>query len=322
MRIALLAYDQCLASELFALRDVLAMGDRISALRGGRRLEVSIVTASEREVCTAGGARIAANPPVPGIDLLVVPGFDLLDRDGIDLRLAALQPEIDLLRTISAGGVAVASICVGAFLLGAAGLLDERRATTAWLFGDELARRHPRARIDRDALLVEDGGVTTTGAFTASHDLALHLIDRRLGAAAARATRNIALIEGHVAGQGPFVDPSLLPGRATAFSARVETWLRERLGEPYSLTALADGLGASRRTLLRRYKAERGQPPLTFLQGERIEQAKLLLEQTALGVAEIAHRVGYEDVSAFRTLFGRRTGATPGSYRQRFQRRA
>lgn len=321
MRIALLAYDQCLASELFAVRDVLAMGDRISALQGGRRLEISIVTASEREVCTAGGARIAANPPVPGIDLLVVPGFDLLDRDGIDLRLAALQPEIDLLRAVSAGGVAVASICVGAFLLGAAGLLDDRRATTAWLFGDELGRRHPRARVDRDALMIEDAGVTTAGAFTASHDLALRLIDHGLGDSAARATRNIALIEGHAAGQGPFVDPGLLPSRAQAFSDRVEAWLRERLRSPYSLATLADGIGASTRTLLRRYKAERGRTPLTFLQGERVELAKLLLEQTALSVAEIAHRVGYEDVSAFRTLFARRTGATPGGYRQRFQRR-
>ena len=320
MHIQILAYDDCLASELFAFHDVITMGGRLAGARGEPAIKVSIATLSGREVTLAGGARIKGRRPETANDLLVVPGFDLLDLDGMEARLAALRPEIEYLRARAATGGPVASICVGAFVLGQAGLLDDRAVTTAWLFTDELARRHPRARVNRDALIVEDGLLTTAGAFTASHDLALHLIDRHCGQGAARATRNVALIDSGRTSQRPFVDPGLLPSRAATFSSRVETWLMEHLRDPYSLKSLADGLATSSRTLLRRYKAERGRTPLAYVHSARVERAKLLLEQTALSVAEIAHHVGYEDVSAFRILFGRHAGASPGSYRQRFQR--
>ena len=321
MHVEVLAFEGCLASELFAFRDVLIMAGRLSVARGGPLLQVTLRTAANRRVRMAGGAWIDPHSGGPEGGLLVVPGFDLADVSDIDAKLAALEPE---LRYLAARGAAsrMGSICVGAFLLGAAGLLEGRRATTAWAFADELQRRWPACHVDGDAMLLDAGPIVTCGAFTAAHDLALHIVEAELGDEIARATRNLALIEGGRSSQAPFFDLNLLPNRARHFADRVESWLIEQLGTPYSLPALAQAMGASSRTVLRRYSVERGRTPLLFLQKARVMQAKLLLETTTLGIHEITHRVGYQDVSAFRELFARLAGSTPGAHRRRFSRMA
>jgi transcriptional regulator GlxA family with amidase domain len=321
LNIGILVYDGCLASELFGFRDLVAIGDHIAAQRRAPRLSVRLVTVDGRRAKTSGGERLSGLDGTNlGLDLVVVPGFFLGDPRYVGTQMRAIAPEAALLKRLIAGGTKVASICVGAFVLGAAGLLDRRRATTAWLFAEELARSCPEALIDRTALMISDGPVTTTGAFAAVHDLAVAVIAEHCGSEVARATRNLTLVDASRSSQTPFIDSRLIPRPAPGFSGRVEAWLRQRMSAPYVLDTLADAMAVSSRTLLRRFKAERGISPLALLQTLRIDRAKVMLEESSRSIDGIALEVGYSDISTFRRLFQKLTGSPPGAYRRRFSR--
>jgi transcriptional regulator GlxA family with amidase domain len=169
-----------------------------------------------------------------------------------------------------------------------------------------------------DEVLVHDGPVTTAGAFSAVFDLALHLIRKHCGDQVARATARIALVADNRRSQAPHVDEALRTMRAEPFSEAVRRHLRDRLADPYDLTALARAHAVSTRTLLRRFAAETGESPLAFLQRSRIDAAKRLLEAPDARVAAVMERVGYLDPAAFRKLFVRHTGMTPAAYRRQF----
>ena len=318
-RVAILAYDGCLATEVYGLSDLLQMANRVIDARGGRdrRFRVSVVSPA------AGTIRPASGPPLTtsrarGVDQLVVPGFEAVPGQDLDRVLDGLEREAAFVRRVASRGVPVASVCVGAFVLGQAGLLDDRAATTGWLFSSPLAARHPRATVRSDEVLVHDGPVTTAGAFSAVFDLALHLIRQHCGDAVARATARIALVADNRRSQAPHIDEALRTLRAEPFSHAVQQHLRERLADPYDLTALARAHAVSTRTLLRRFGAETGESPLAFLQRSRIDAAKRLLEAPGARVAEVMERVGYLDPAAFRKLFLRHTGMTPATYRRQF----
>jgi transcriptional regulator GlxA family with amidase domain len=163
--------------------------------------------------------------------------------------------------------------------------------------------------------LVEDSGVITTGGFSVAFDLAAHLIRAEGGEALALAFGKFAMLDVRRESQGPYIDESLLNRSAEAFSDAVKQWLKTRLAEPYRLERLARSFAVSPRTLLRRFQAEAGESPLSFLQRARIEAAKVLLASTPLSVAAITERVGYANLSTFVRFFGRQEGMTPGKYR-------
>ena len=318
-RVGVLVYDGCFASEAFGIVDLLTLANRITAFGGEPApFTTSVHAARPGTICVSGGTDLRAARMSYGLDLLVVPGFDLEPRQDISRRLAGLHDEVVLLRRACVRGVPMASVCVGAFLLGEAGLLDGRRATTAWLFADELARRNPNTVVDASALLVEDGSVTTTGAFSAAQDLALHLIRLRAGAAVARRTAMVALAAPGRTTQAPYIDETLRENANQAFSSRVRHDLLANLDQAYALATLAAAHHVSTRTMLRRFRAETGQTPLDFLQTARISRAKLLLESTSLSVSEIARAVSYHDTSTFRRLFAKAVGMTPSGYRHSF----
>jgi transcriptional regulator GlxA family with amidase domain len=225
-----------------------------------------------------------------------------------------------MLRHRRHAGGRVASICVGAFLLASAGLLDGRRATTAWLFADRLAAMFPAVSVDASAVLVEDGGVTTTAAFSAAADLAHALMWRHAGPDVARLASRVTLTAVRRTSQTPFVDRSLLsPPSSTSFADAVHGWLAAHLDEPFDLARVARDLRVSTRSLLRRFGQEAGISPLQYLQRLRVERAKHLLESTDLRLYEIAARVGYVDQAAFRKVFRAHTATNPSGYRQRFR---
>ncbi|HXH81224.1 GlxA family transcriptional regulator [Nocardioides sp.] len=318
-RIGVLLYDGCLASEGLGLVDVLAVANRVAFHTGQPEpFRTSIHAARPGQVRAANGVEVRARRIDYALDLLVVPGFDLDPGQDLDHRLLERSADVKLLQRVAVSGIPIAGVCVGAFLLGAAGLLDGRRATTSWLFADDLARRHPEATVDPRAMLVEDGPITTTGAFSASVDLALHLVRLHAGEAVARPTSNITLTKQGRSSQSPYVDDTLHQRVRRDFSTEVRRHLVDHMAERYDLPALAATHHMSTRTLLRRFRNETGQTPLDFLQSARVARARQLLEGTDLSVAEVARRVGYADTSTFRRLFTGAVSMTPSHYRRTF----
>ncbi|CAM5401319.1 AraC family transcriptional regulator [Streptomyces finlayi] len=318
LRVSVLAYPGCFASEVYGVPDLLTMAGHVS---GGREpaFEVSVVS-PRRQVSASGGTALDVSAVRPA-DVLVVPGFELSPTLDLDATLARLGPEVAVIRAQAAAGAAVVSICVGAFLVAGAGLLDGREATTSWLFADRLAHRFPEVRVFPQRLVVTDRGVTTTAGFSAMYDFALQLIRTHHGSGVARSTARIALVDDARSTQAPYVDPALLPTPGREFSLGVKRWLDQHLDARYDLPALAREFHVSTRTLLRRFGDEAGVTPLAYLQAARVQRARHLLETTDRTVAGVAADVGYRDTGTFSSVFARHTGRRPGEYRAAFRRR-
>ncbi|MGW0045408.1 GlxA family transcriptional regulator [Rhodococcus sp. NPDC003348] len=324
MRIGILAYDDCFATEVFAVSDILRIANRVARENGTSRTDLfrtTVVAAGDGPVAAAGGFTIGAQRWHHRFDLLVVPGFDVSPTEDLDVRLADRGREIDFLRAAARHNTRIASVCVGAFLLGEAGVLDGRRSTTSWLFASQLARRYPRSTVCAESLVVGDGHVTTTAAFSASLDLATAIVRDHLGASVARATARITLVSENRASQAPYVVESMVPTTSGPFATAVQRWLVDHLTEPYNLSRLADAFHVSTRTLLRRYGGEEGRTPLAFLQEARIAAAKRLLADTDVPIGDIPRRVGYQDPGTLRRMFVDRVGIGPAEFRRRFRAR-
>ncbi|QYF94139.1 helix-turn-helix domain-containing protein [Massilia sp. PAMC28688] len=321
--IAILAYEGCMGMEVFGLCDTLLMANRVAAALGhaGPLFQVAVLGMLGESVAAAGGFRIGTRRASRRLkaDLLVVPGMELADRASCLRPLTHLAAEAAYLDAMFARGIPVAATCVGAFLLGEAGLLDGRRATTSWLFAPDLALRFPHADVQAAAMLVSDGGVTTTGSFSAAFDLAMDLVRQSAPPRVLRAVARMAMLDENRTSQAPYIDARMMAPPAAGFGASVRAWIDHRLAEPYDLQRLADSFHVSPRTLLRRFKDDTGATPLGYLQRARVDKARLLLESTTLAVAQVTGQVGYGDVATFSTLFKRLVGHTPAEYRRRFR---
>ncbi|MFF2515790.1 GlxA family transcriptional regulator [Streptomyces sp. NPDC058086] len=321
LRVGVLAYPGCFASEVFGVPDLLAMATHVAAAQGSVQpaYEASVIS-PRRRVIAAGGSVLDVSAVRP-VDVLIVPGFELSPTLDLDATLANLRPEAASIRSQAASGTAVVSICVGAFLVAEAGLLDGRQATTSWLFADRFARRYADVRLRPESLVVTDRGVTTTAAFSAMYDFALQFIREHDGPRVARSTARIALVDDARSTQAPYVDPGLIPTVGREFSLSVKRWLDQNLRARYDLPTLAKEFHVSTRTMLRRFGDEAGETPLAYLQTVRVRRARHLLETTDRTVASIAADVGYGDPGAFSGIFARHTGQRPREYRAIFHRR-
>ncbi|GAA5004598.1 GlxA family transcriptional regulator [Streptomyces siamensis] len=321
LRIGVLAYPGCFASEVYGVPDLLAMSTHVASAQGSGppAYETSVVS-PRRRVIASGGSALDVSAVRP-VDVLIVPGFELSPTLDLDATLAGLSPEVATIRAQSAAGTAVVSICVGAFLVAEAGLLAGREATTSWLFADRFARRYTDVRLRPDSLVVTDRGVTTTAAFSAMYDFALQFIRQHDGPRVARSTARIALVDDARSTQAPYVDSRLVPTVGREFSLAVKRWLDQNLTSRYELPALAREFHVSTRTMLRRFGDETGETPLAYLQTARVRRAGHLLETTDRTVASIAAEVGYRDPGTFSGVFARHTGRRPREYRAMFRRR-
>jgi transcriptional regulator GlxA family with amidase domain len=244
---------------------------------------------------------------------VIVPGTHA--RDGIDPRVPAA------LRGAAADGRRLVSICTGAFVLGAAGLLDGRPATTHWKRADDFARRYPAVRLDPRVLYVDDGQVLSSAGLAAGIDLCLHLIRRDFGAAVANeVARHVVVSPVRPGGQAQFIDTPLPQAGGESLEG-ARAWTLQRLDRPVTLDELARQAQVSVRTLSRRFRAETGLSPLQWLLHQRVERARELLESTSLSVDEVARSSGLGTADSLRTHLLRRVGLTPTAYRTAFTRR-
>lgn len=257
-----------------------------------------------------------AGVPAAGVRMLLVPGGDE------EPLVAALEDHAltDWIAEAAAAAPRVCSVCSGAFLLRAGGLLAGRRATTHWRGLDALALGRAAPQVDRTALFVEDAGVWTSAGVTAGIDMALAIVARDLGRDIALAVaREMVLFLIRPGGQAQFSAPLDLQARAAGSDLLdLPPWLEARLAERLTVAAMAEAMGMSERSFHRRCRATFGETPLALLQRLRIDRARMLLEQSALPLKLIAHRSGLGDEANLRRQFRAALGITPIAYRQRF----
>ncbi|MEU8002052.1 helix-turn-helix domain-containing protein [Catellatospora sp. NPDC049111] len=245
-------------------------------------------------------------------DTIILPGSADLDRVPDEV--------LDALRAAAARGARIASICSGAFILAATGLLDGLRATTHWVAAGLLARRHPQIDVDPDVLYVDNGQLLTSAGAAAGLDLCLHLIRRDHGSAvAADAARLSVMPLEREGGQAQFVVHDQPPTPRGSRFEPVLTWMEDNCADDLSLDDIAARAGMSARSLNRRFREQTGTTPLQWLLRARIRRAQHLLEATTAPVDRIAAQVGFGSSTAFRDRFKRIVGTSPQQYRRTFR---
>ncbi|MEU7754499.1 helix-turn-helix domain-containing protein [Micromonospora sp. NPDC049171] len=313
--VAVLALDQVAPFELGVLAEVFGT-DRTADGFPGYRFQV----------CSPDGAPVRTSSGfhlTPHADLGPVDEADLVAIPAHSQGTSVPSPVLDALRRADAREAHLFSVCSGAFLLGEAGLLDDRECTTHWRYVDELQRRHPRARVRCNSLYVQDGRLLTSAGTAAGIDACLHLIRQEHGSATAtRLARRMVVPPHRDGGQSQYVEAPIPKAPEAPTLEPVLEWLMGHLDRTTTVEELAARAGMAPRTFARRFRAETGTTPHDWLTNQRVLLARRLLEETPLSVEAVADQCGFGDAAALRHHFTRRVGATPHSYRTTFRDRA
>jgi len=274
-----------------------------------------VIGPGEPILSASAGLRLIAEPLPPAegpLDTLVVAG-------GPGVVAACADPALlDWVRARASRARRVASVCTGAFLLAAAGLLDGRRAVTHWAHCERLARQHPRIQVEPDPIFVRDGPLWTSAGVTAGIDLTLALVEEDLGREAALAiARHLVMFLKRPGGQAQFSAALALQTGGDRF-ADLHGWIGENLRADLSLPVLASQAGMSERSLSRHYRLATGMTPAKGVECLRIEAARRALSETDKPVKRIARDCGFGSEETMRRSFLRHVGASPQDYRARF----
>ena len=257
----------------------------------------------------------------------ISPDHDLAPADEADLVAVvpydtAHEPParvLDALRSAHARGAWVMSACTGAFALGAAGLLDDRRCTTHWRHTEELARRFPAAKVDPDVLYVADGNVLTGAGTAATVDAGLHVIRQEHGSAIATMIARRMVVPPHRdGGQAQFIETPVVSAECETLQP-VLSHVMQTLDRPHTVDTMAELAHMAPRTFARKFRAETGATPHDWLTGQRLLLARRLLEDSDLGVDAIADRAGFGSAATLRHHFAHRLSTTPQAYRGTFK---
>jgi transcriptional regulator GlxA family with amidase domain len=258
----------------------------------------------------------AAGPEVlASADTVIVPGT----RHAPARDDGTLAPEVRAALDSIRPGTRLVSICTGAFVLAAAGLLDGRPATTHWKFADALRRMHPEVRVDERVLFVDDGDVLTSAGLAAGIDLCLHVIRSDHGAQVANAVARYCVVSPwREGGQAQFIDRHV-PTTDDASTAATREWALRHLDDDLTVERLAGHAHMSTRTFSRRFRDETGQAPGAWIRSRRVDRARELLESRELSVDEVARRSGLGTGGNLRHHLRRGIGMSPSSYRKVYQ---
>ncbi|WP_431930155.1 GlxA family transcriptional regulator [Nonomuraea jabiensis] len=289
-----------------------------SANEFGGRYRLSMVSADGHEVTTSAGTRLSVDLAIQDAhessDVLLIPGgpgWDQLIKD---------DALLDIVRGLDASSRRTASVCTGAFLLAAAGLLDGRRATTHWRHSRELALRFPAVQVEPDAIFVQDGKVLTSAGVSAGIDLSLALVEEHCGADVARAVaRDLVVFMQRPGGQSQFSVRARAPHTRQELLRRVLDAVAEDPGADHTLSAMARRAGVSSRHMTRLFCDEVGTTPARYVEQIRLEAAQALLETGDDPMAVIARRTGFGSAESLRRAFVRNLNVTPGAFRARFR---
>jgi transcriptional regulator GlxA family with amidase domain len=250
---------------------------------------------------------------LPKADLVAIPAFAASSLGaGLDPRI------VGAVRAAADAGAIILTVCSGAFLAGAAGLLDGRKCTTHWRYVDQLAEMFPEATVDPDVLFVDEGNLITSAGTAAGIDACLHLVRREIGSAAANGiARRMVVPPQRDGGQRQFIERPVAACTSDSLSATL-AWMTENLEHPHTIDDLAARSTMSTRTFARRFAAETGTTPVKWLTNQRVLYAKQLLEDTDDGLEQIAAQAGFGSGALLRHHFQRVVGIAPTEYRRRF----
>jgi transcriptional regulator GlxA family with amidase domain len=282
----------------------------------------------EFRLCAAqpGPLRTTAGLVVPtshGLDQLAEADTVVVAACSRDVQI---DPPVGLLRAVRkahALGRRIVSVCSGAYVLAAAGLLDGRRATTHWMNAMDFSHRFPDVKFDPTSLYIEDGAILTSAGTGSAIDLCLHLVRQDFGSAVANEVARRMVVPPHrEGGQTQYARPPVRVRRTNGTLAPVLEWARRRLHEQLTVPQLAREAGLSERTFARRFRETLGTTPLQWILQERVRLAQELLETTDVPIETVAGRTGFGSATNLRYHFGKLTGVSPQTYRHVFRHRA
>jgi len=317
IEIGILLYAGAQMSAVLGLTDLFGVANRLSAEHGGTNpKDLRISHWQSRDKPSYELVRVFdthQQQPQKLVGLILPPNLNTDPQGG---AIPELQRWVE---TQHASGCIVCSVCGGALLLAKTGLLNGRTATTHWTFSQTLADRFPQIRVDTEKLIIDDGDIITAGGLMARVDLGLKLVDRFLGPTVMLETAQFFLVD--VSGrQQRFYSnfsPKLHHGDEPIL--KVQQWLQNSDVGSLSVSTMAAKARMGERTFLRRFQKATGLTPTEYVQHLRVGKARESLEFSSLAMKEIAWKVGYEDYGAFRKVFQKIMGLSPGDYRLRFR---
>jgi len=309
--VAVVAFDGVVLGDLSTACEVFGLARRKD---GGFAYEVRVCS----ESVDVESMHVALRVPfrlssLAKADTVIVPGIN-------DVTRPVSAPVLRAIRRSAERGARVASICTGAFVLAATGVLDGLRATTHWLAAADLARRHPSIDLDANVLYVDNGRVLTSAGAAAGFDLCIHMVRRDLGADIAASVARLAVMPlERAGGQAQFIEhapPSETPGAMRPLL----TWMEQNLSRELPLPVIARRAAMSTRTLSRRFREQVGATPAAWLAHARVRRAQRLLETTDLAIEQVAAEAGFGSATVMREHFGTLVGTSPLPYRRAFSR--
>jgi transcriptional regulator GlxA family with amidase domain len=312
-RVLVLAVENCQSLDVLGPVEVFDHASR--EVPGAYRVE--LVGPTERGTITmSSGVRLGAaslpEPPPRHGTLLVAGG---------EGAVAAVEDPaiVDWVARASRRAGRTVSVCTGAYLLAAAGLLDDRRATTHWAFCENLAQSYARVQVDPDPVFIHDGNVWTSAGITAGIDLSLALVEEDLGPVVALAVaRALVVFLKRPGGQSQFSRALSAQHAARPALRELQAWIAAHLDEDLSVAVLAERALMSERSFARAFHREVGQTPAAYVEALRIELARDLLEDGAPSLEAVAQSSGFASAEVLRRAFHRRVGVSPAEYRERF----
>ncbi len=319
--IVIVLFDQVDLLDVTGPPEVFALLQREMSTPTGYR--VLLVANSLAPVTTSAGVRVLPDATFDSlhqraIDTLVVPGAVTVDNAG---RVQALVDPVvvDEVRDLAEQSRRVASVCVGAHILAAAGLLDGKQATTHWSTAAQLAHAHPDVQVDADRIYIQQGNIWTGAGLTSCLDLALALVAEDFGnALALRVARQLVMFLKRPGGQSQF-SVMLEPMSRTRRMDTLRQHIAQNLSQPLSMLDLAERMHVSDRQLARIFKTELGMTPAAYLEAARVEAARQQLEATDAPLARVAETCGFNSTDTLQRAFRRVLGTTPTAYRKRFR---
>lgn len=328
--LVVMAFNQTLPSSLLGVADMLALANLSHHHSPARHSKISesssistwqpqvvIASLNGRDIVDGHGRTFKPDCAIEDIDQcegVIIPGFIPCDNSLPPNSLTEKISRDWLVRQCNNGALLGGS-CSGGFVLGEAGLLNNRRCTTTWWLHYELKKRFPKANAAWSSSLVQDGNIITAGGPLSWVDICLRMIRILGGNDAANRTADFAVVDHNNASQDRYIPQGHLMS-ADPFLIRAETKIRQNLSQALSTLDLASALAVSERTLNRRLKQLTGEAPKAFMDRVRIDTAKTLLHSTGKKIQAISLELGYADETVFRRLFRKRVGMSPSDYRK------